>query len=198
MHLDARTLQEQMTAFVRAFGLHEPEQTPCGQPMSASEAHALSEIARHAPTSQKALGERLRLEKSTVSRLVARLEERTWVRRDPHPGDGRSALLALTPEGRQAADRLEAARTEKFRELFAAIPDDERVAVLHALTTLTRALDEAALPETTQSPARSVNPMETDAMGDSARAGEIGLWPIGSIANDVTEVKPMRDAGRRS
>jgi DNA-binding MarR family transcriptional regulator len=141
---DAWTLQEQMTAFVRAFGLHRPEETPCGQPVPASEAHALMEIAHHAPLSQKALGEGLRLEKSTVSRLVARLEQRAWVRREPHPRDGRSALLGLTPDGRQAADRLEAARTEKFRDLFAAIAEEERTGVLHALTTLTRALDGAA------------------------------------------------------
>lgn len=143
---DARSLQELMTAFVRAFGLHRPEETPCGQPMSASEAHALSEIARAAPMSQKDLAERLRLEKSTVSRLVARLEGRAWVRRDPHPQDGRSVLLYLTAEGQQATGRLAAARTTKFNELFSAIAEEDRPAVLRALTTLTRAMDQASPP----------------------------------------------------
>ncbi|MEZ4503170.1 MAG: MarR family transcriptional regulator [Dehalococcoidia bacterium] len=143
---DPRTLQERMTTFVRAFGLHRPEETPCGQPIPASEAHALLELAGGVPLSQKALGARIRLDKSTVSRLVARLEERAWVRRDPHPGDGRSVLLCLTTQGRLAAERLAAARTEKFSELFAAIAEEERGAVLHALATLTRALDEALPP----------------------------------------------------
>jgi len=133
-----------MTAFVRAFGLHRPEETPCGQPISTSEAHALIELLGDAPLSQKALGARLRLEKSTVSRLVARLEERAWVRREPHPRDGRSVQLCLTAQGRQATERLATARTAKFNELFAAIAEEERAAVLHALTTLTRALEEAS------------------------------------------------------
>lgn len=148
--LDPQSLQQQVTAFVRAFGLHRPDETPCGQPMSASEAHALSEISLDAPLSQKDLGERLRLEKSTVSRLVARLEKRGWVQRDPHPRDGRSALLCPTPQGRQAAEQLEAARTEKFRALFAAVAEEERVGLLRALATLTRALDAAAGSEAAQ------------------------------------------------
>lgn len=138
--LDARLLEEQMTAFVRAFGLHRPDETPCGQPMSPSEAHALSELTREAPLSQTGLAGRLRLDKSTVSRLVTRMEERGWVRREPDPGDGRAARLVLTPHGEDAAGRLQAARSEKFRALLDAIPEEQRAPLLEALTTLTEAL----------------------------------------------------------
>ncbi len=39
-------LPEQLIAFIRAFGLHRPEQTPCREPVSVAEAHALMELTR--------------------------------------------------------------------------------------------------------------------------------------------------------
>lgn len=68
--------------FVRNFGLHQPDRTPCGQPLPVSVAYALAEIARDGGLRQVELGRRLKLEKSTVSRLVANLRIRGWVR-DP-------------------------------------------------------------------------------------------------------------------
>ena len=55
---------------VRSLGLHKPDETPCGQPVSVAEAHALLEIAREPGISQNGLAGRLKLEKSTVSRRL--------------------------------------------------------------------------------------------------------------------------------
>jgi DNA-binding MarR family transcriptional regulator len=137
---DAQALQDRLVSFIRAFGLHQPERTPCGQPIPVSEAHALAELTRDAPLGQAQLGRRLRLEKSTVSRLVGQLIGRGWLERRPDPGDGRATLLVLTPAGQQAADELASARAAKFARLLEAIPADEREAVLHALDTLMEAL----------------------------------------------------------
>ena len=137
---DAAVLQERLVAFVRAFGLHQPERTPCGEPIPVSEAHALAELAQSAPLGQAELARRLRLEKSTVSRLVGQLVGRDWVRRQPDPGDGRATRLALTPEGERAAARLAEARAVKFQRLIDAIPPAERESVLDALDALTVAL----------------------------------------------------------
>ena len=136
-------LQEQMVALVRAFGLHQPDRTPCGQPVAVSEAHALMELTREAPLSPTELAARLRLEKSTVSRLVTRLEERGWLRREPDPRDGRALRLRLTRAGQQASERLAAARAEKFARVFAEIPRAEQEAVLSALEVLVRAMKES-------------------------------------------------------
>jgi hypothetical protein len=37
------SLQEQLIALIRVFGLHRPDQTPCGKPVAVAEAHALME-----------------------------------------------------------------------------------------------------------------------------------------------------------
>src|SRR5688572_20466722 len=89
----ALLLQGRITAFVRAFGLHQPDRTPCGTPVPTSEAHAVGELDRAGPLTQGELGRRLRLEKSTVSRLVAQLTRRGWVRRAERGGDARLVWL---------------------------------------------------------------------------------------------------------
>ncbi|HWT04391.1 MAG TPA: helix-turn-helix domain-containing protein, partial [Xanthomonadales bacterium] len=73
--------QGHMIALVRSLGLHKPDETPCGQPISVAEAHALLEIAREPGLTQNGLAARLRLEKSTVSRLAGMLQRRGWIRR---------------------------------------------------------------------------------------------------------------------
>jgi DNA-binding MarR family transcriptional regulator len=133
-------LQERLTGFIRAFGLHQPDRTPCGQSVPVSEAHALGELLQHGTITQLELGRRLKLEKSTVSRLVGQLVGRGWVDRVTNPDDARSVQITLSPEGRSAAANLAAARSAKFASLMDAIPESERDGVLRALRTLTEAL----------------------------------------------------------
>lgn len=132
-------LEQRLVSFVRAFGLHQPETTPCGQPMSVSEAHALAELHRHSSLGQKDLGALLRLEKSTVSRLVAKLDRRGWVQRAGSPTDARAVVLGLTPAGRRVATQLAGAREDRLARLLDAIPAGDRPLVLAALEILSDA-----------------------------------------------------------
>ncbi len=131
--------QEALMRFVRNFGLHQPDRTPCGQPLPVSEAHAMVEIARDGQLRQAELARRLRLEKSTVSRLVANLVNRGWVHRAPADGDGRGVLLVLTDAGATAAARQADARRDRLTALLDRIPDHERAAVVRALQALAEA-----------------------------------------------------------
>ena len=138
-------LQERMIALIRAFGLHKPEQTPCGKPISVAEAHALLELSRESeiPLTQKDLALRLRLEKSTVSRLVSLLEGRGWLQRSRSQEDGRAMELWLTEGGRKAAADVAEARREKFARVLEAIPEGERESVMEALGVLEEAMRES-------------------------------------------------------
>lgn len=139
----ATSLQERMVALVRAFGLHQPDATPCGKPLPVSEAHALMELRRNALLSQSELAARLRLEKSTVSRLVSGLVARGWVERQGHPADRRAVRLRLTERGERVSAEVEEARREKFARILEQIPAEERPEVERALDVLVRAMDEA-------------------------------------------------------
>ncbi|NAS24494.1 MarR family transcriptional regulator [Herbidospora sp. NEAU-GS84] len=139
---DERDLQDAVARFVRAFGLHHPDQTPCGRPVPVSEAHALGELARDGALRQSELSRRLRLEKSTTSRLVTQLINRGWAERGPAPDDGRGVLVQLTAAGTAAAEQLAKARAARFSSILERVPDGERAGVLHALEILTEAIDE--------------------------------------------------------
>ena len=136
-------LQHRMMALVRGFGLHRPDTTPCGQAISVAEAYALLELERAAPLSQNDLASRLLLEKSTVSRLVAALEARGWISRTRSQEDGRRSELSLTDEGRRIQAQVAAARAAKFQRVLAALPEQQRGAVLEALHTLVEAMNES-------------------------------------------------------
>jgi DNA-binding MarR family transcriptional regulator len=139
---DAEALQHRVVAFVRAFGLHRPDETPCGTPVPVSDAHALGVLAEAGPLSQNELGKHLRLTKSTVSRLVDQLARRDWVERRPSDRDGRQRLIELTTAGRNAAAQLAARRAQRMQRLLDRIPEADRATVLAALDALAAAADE--------------------------------------------------------
>jgi DNA-binding MarR family transcriptional regulator len=143
---EALVLQGRIAAFVRAFGLHQPDRTPCGILVPVSEAHAVGELDRDGPLSQSELAGRLRLEKSSVSRLVAQLIGRDWVRRIKHDGDARVVRLELTPAGSRVAGELAVARAARFADLLRNIPAERRAAVLDAIATLVDAAARQPAP----------------------------------------------------
>lgn len=70
----------------------------------------------------------LGLTSSGTVRLVDRLEESGYVRRE-HGADGRSTSVVLTNAGRVAAERVSAARAEVLERSLAVLSDAERVAL---------------------------------------------------------------------
>jgi DNA-binding MarR family transcriptional regulator len=137
--VNAKELLESVVAFVRGFGLHKPDQTPCGQPVTVTEAHALMDLAAFGPVRQGELASRLKLEKSTVSRLVRQMEAHGWIQRNSDRHDGRAVLIRLTRQGRETATELARARQEKFARIISAIPEAKRPTVVEAISILERA-----------------------------------------------------------
>jgi DNA-binding MarR family transcriptional regulator len=134
-------------SFVRSFGLHRPDRTPCGFEAGVADAHALSELSA-GPLRQRELVTRLGLAKSTVSRVVTNLVDRGWVRREPASEDGRGVKLALTDGGHEAADRLRVARRQRMEALLDQVPIDRRAEVIDVLELLHKAAD-ASRPDPT-------------------------------------------------
>jgi DNA-binding MarR family transcriptional regulator len=142
---DPDRLRELIQRFVRSFGLLVTKETPCGQPLSPSYAHALMVLLEHAredqPTSQAKLGAILGIDKSNVTRLCSRMEVAGHVTQEQAPGDGRSRLLSLTGAGRRLASRLEDASHQRFRQIVGALPRHERSTVFRSLAVLNTAIE---------------------------------------------------------
>jgi DNA-binding MarR family transcriptional regulator len=136
-------LSQLIHRFARSGSLLEPHDHG-GVRVSLSEVLALGELTTSAGVSQQELAERLGLEKSTVSRLVAGLESRGWLTRDRDPANRRFARLDLTRAGQAVADRIGRELHEHHRALFSALTAEEREALAVGLTALARVIDEHA------------------------------------------------------
>jgi DNA-binding MarR family transcriptional regulator len=101
------------------------------------------ELSREPGLSQNGLAARLRLEKSSVSRIVTGLEKRGWVLRRRDTSDTRIVHVYLTDDGRNAAADVASSRQAKFERIFFAIPIGERAVVLASLDTLLEVIREA-------------------------------------------------------
>ncbi|NEW37723.1 MarR family transcriptional regulator [Nocardia cyriacigeorgica] len=141
--LEVDRLQNSVVGFVRAFGLHQPDTTPCGQTVPVSQAYALTELAMRQPINQSELGMILRLSKGTVSRMVGLMERRGWVERvRGSAADGRMVLLRLTDTGEDMAANIAAARRARMETFLDRIPAAQRDAVMQSLSILIEAADD--------------------------------------------------------
>jgi DNA-binding MarR family transcriptional regulator len=138
------SLRGAILLFIRRFGLLETAQTPCGHPLSVSEAHALmillaqnSAVER---VTQKALGEALCIDKSNVSRLCRRLVAAGHVRSVPSAVDRRVRHVSLTDRGRTLARALDVSSRARFDALARALPSRSVAPVVDALSLLNAAL----------------------------------------------------------
>jgi DNA-binding MarR family transcriptional regulator len=142
-YMDHEELAAAVRSFVTAFRLDRSDETPCGLPISVSEAFAL-DVLRDGPLRQQDLAQALGLTKSTVSRLVDDMVTKRLVSRKPGQTDRRTVFVGLLSLGHKRADQLQGARDAKYSALLAAIPLDRHSLVVEALRLLATA---AARPQ---------------------------------------------------
>ena len=126
---------------VRSGGLLEPH-GPISEHASLSEILALRELVESPGLAQNDLAERLGLEKSTVSRLVAGMEQRGWVSRHRDQSNRRFVRLSVTREGVDVAHRIGKHLHDQHRALLAGLTPAELDALTLGLTALARVLTQ--------------------------------------------------------
>lgn len=72
----------------------------------------------------------------TMTKIVAKLEDRGLVQRTPHPTDRRQVILATTQEGRDKLARIRRAREEWLAQRLAELTADEREVLRQAAEIL--------------------------------------------------------------
>jgi DNA-binding MarR family transcriptional regulator len=95
-------------------------------------AQVLLVIDAEGPMSQRALGRRLRIDKSPMVGLVDDLEHAELAERRRSASDRRVQAIHLTAKGRAALKRVIRLADEENERMFSALDDDER-SVLHGL-----------------------------------------------------------------
>lgn len=130
---------------VRQFGFMN--RTLAGTDLSASGVHAIIEIGNGDGLSAKALGDRLLLEKSTISRLVKSLIARGDIDETRSAGDGRVKNLRLTPRGRETLAGINRFAVTQVSDALALVDERSRTGIAKGLRDYADALKASAAGE---------------------------------------------------
>jgi DNA-binding MarR family transcriptional regulator len=140
--IPAERLHELFMLLVHAGGLLHPETAAPGHGLTLSQAFALHALDTDPPLSQNDLAERLRLEKSSVSRMVAEMERKELLARERDPGNRRFYRLRLTDRGRKLHRSMATSFHGRFGRWAAAMTADERRSLYVGLSGMLRAMRE--------------------------------------------------------
>jgi DNA-binding MarR family transcriptional regulator len=91
------------------------------------------------PLSQQAIGEQLRIDRTTMVSLVDGLEHAGLVRRERNPADRRAYVIRITPAGEELQARAERALDAMAKEFFRPLSEDDQRRLADMLTRLLEA-----------------------------------------------------------
>jgi len=111
-----------------------------GAQLSPSQTAALATIERHGPLTPSELAERERVQRPTVTRVLARLEEAGLVERAADPGDRRCSLVSISAEGQELLDAVRARKDAFLSRRIDALDAADREALERAAAILERML----------------------------------------------------------
>ncbi len=107
-----------------------------GSDLSPSLSAALASVDRHGPLTPTELAARERVQRPTITRVVCRLEEAGLITRAPDPSDGRSALITVTPAGREVLDEIRTRKDAFLSERLEALTPQDRATLERAAALL--------------------------------------------------------------
>ncbi|GAA4437955.1 MarR family transcriptional regulator [Phytohabitans houttuyneae] len=94
--------------------------------LTATQLNALTSLELAGALTPRELADVERVQPPTMTKIVAKLEERGLVQRSPHPTDGRQVILAATEAGRAVLAQFERARDEWLASRLAELRPEER------------------------------------------------------------------------
>jgi DNA-binding MarR family transcriptional regulator len=115
-----------------------------GAELSPSQTAALVTIERHGPLTPSELATRERVQRPTVTRVVARLEEAGYVERAADPTDGRSCLVSVSASGRELLGAIRGRKDAYLARRLESLDVADRAALDRAAEVLERMLVEEA------------------------------------------------------
>ncbi len=101
--------------------------------LTRSQWWVLHHVFRNHGATQSELAELLEVEKATLGRLLDRLADKGWIRRESDAGDRRAKRIFLTEEVEPAMKAMRAAAAELRREAFAGLSAQEREHLIDCL-----------------------------------------------------------------
>jgi DNA-binding MarR family transcriptional regulator len=110
--------------------------------LSPTQSAALATIDVHGPLTPSELAARERVQRPTMTRLLARLESAGLVTRTPDPQDGRSSLVTIAPAGRELLDHARRRKDAYLARRLRLLDPEDRATLDRAAVILERLLEE--------------------------------------------------------
>ncbi|MFC8850677.1 MULTISPECIES: MarR family winged helix-turn-helix transcriptional regulator [unclassified Micromonospora] len=104
--------------------------------LTVTQLSALTSLVLAGALTPRELADVERVQPPTMTKIVAKLEERGLVGRTPHPTDGRQVILSATEGGRAVLDQFERARNEWLARRLAELPEADRETLQRAAEIL--------------------------------------------------------------
>lgn len=116
------------------------------RPMGLKARHygALAVLAAEGPHTQRDLGEKVQVDRSTMVAVIDELERLGLVERRRNPEDRRRYELTLTPAGSETLSKAEVVAEEVQEAVLAPLDDAQRRQLHELLTSLLRNLGEGS------------------------------------------------------
>ncbi|MCD7097970.1 MarR family winged helix-turn-helix transcriptional regulator [Stenotrophomonas sp. MMGLT7] len=107
--------------------------------MAIPEWRVITILALYPGSSASQVSERTAMDKVAVSRAVARLLERGFIRRETHGDDRRRSMLALSAAGREVYETVAPLVNEMERRLMSVLSEQEQQTLEHLIDRLATA-----------------------------------------------------------
>lgn len=137
---DAEALQAAVADLVRVYQFRDRDRICCHD-ISVTQCYALETLVDHGPMRVGELAQRLFLDKSTTSRVVATLVKKGYVEQQPDASDGRATALNASRSGRALCSRINADLVAQQRGLLEDFDPAVRAGVIDVIRRLATAAD---------------------------------------------------------
>ncbi|MGB0113269.1 MAG: MarR family transcriptional regulator [Ilumatobacteraceae bacterium] len=137
------------------------------KPLEQGQMDALDLLSRRDDRPMKELAVRLRVDPSTATRAVQRLEDAGLVERFTSPEDGRVVLVRITDEGRTRHDDVARRRSTAMMHILSEFEPGERALLADLLDQFVSSLNDV-VPRLAESLASSTGTTPGDAPNDTS------------------------------
>ncbi|MFI0794287.1 MarR family winged helix-turn-helix transcriptional regulator [Micromonospora rubida] len=134
-HVPPARLAPQLRDAITRLNRRVRQARPVGD-LTVTQLSALTSLRLAGALTPRELADVERVQPPTMTKIVAKLEERGLVRRTPHPTDGRQVILSATEGGQAVLDQFERVRDEWLARRLAELTEPDRETLRQAAEIL--------------------------------------------------------------
>ncbi len=122
---------------ISRFSRRQRQARPVGE-LTQNQISVLTSLELGGPLTPRELADAERVQPPTITKILARLEDRGLLQRTPHPTDGRQVLLSPTPAGHDIVAEQRRAKDEWLTRALSGLSPAQRQILCQAAEIMAR------------------------------------------------------------